>query len=95
MAYTIIITEPIFGKNEIKIWASSKQSYNTYFSKVKEMYNFIMNSEFDISIKPIEHIEIIRANIKFYFKSNITTSLHDYIFSNHRIICCENIISCT
>ena len=79
MAYTIIITEPIFGKNEIKIWASSKQSYNKYFSKVKEMYNFIMNSEFDISIKPIEHIEIIRANIKFYFKSNITTSLHDYI----------------
>lgn len=95
MTYNTIITHSVFGKKEVKIWSTSKQSFNKYFSKTLEMYNLLMNPEMDIVLSPIEHIEIVRETIKFYFQSKVTDKLIDYMIFNHRVICNDKIIIIT
>lgn len=95
MTFEKIVYDPVFGNNEVKIWATSKQSFNKYYTKAKELFNLLMHPDLDISLSPVDHIEIIRSNIKFYFCLNVTETTLDYQFAGHRIICIRNVISIT
>lgn len=95
MPYNTIIKNPVFGEQQVKIWATSIQSFNKYFSKTLERYNLLMNPELEIVLSPIEHIEIVRKTIKFYFQLKVTDKIYDCLISKHRIICNGKIIIVT
>lgn len=95
MSFVQKVNDSIFGNREIKIWATSKQSFDKYYPKLKDLFNILMSPDLDINLSPIDHIEIIRSNIKIYFCTNITESIRDYQFANHRIICIKNEVSIT
>lgn len=90
MTYSTVIKNPLFGNQEVRIWSTSKRSFNKYFSKTLEMYKLLENTELDINLSPIEHIEIIRSTIKFYFQSNVSECIYDFMTAKHRIICNNN-----
>ncbi|WP_443737879.1 hypothetical protein [Treponema sp.] len=72
------IYDPVFCNDEIKIWATSKQSFDKYLSKAKKCYNLLNTLDLNIKLSPINHIEIVRANIRFYLCSNVTEKVLDY-----------------
>lgn len=89
------VYDPVFGNDEVKIWSTSKQNYDKYLSKTKELYNLLANSDIDIKLSSIDHIEIVRSNIKFYFTSTITEKVCDYYLNSHRFIFINNMVSIT
>ena len=95
MTFEQKIYDPVFGNDEIKIWATSKQSFDKYLSKAKKCYNLLNTLDLNIKLSPINHIEIVRANIRFYLCSNVTEKVLDYQLCNHRIICRKNVVSIT
>ena len=54
-----------------------------------------MNPELEIVLSPIEHVEIVRKTIKFYFQLKVTDKIYDCLISKHRIICNGKIIIVT
>ena len=91
MSYITKVKHPIFGKEEIKYWATSKQSYNKYFDKSIEAYNCLMNPDLDITISKIDHIEIVRAEIKFFFTSVVSKkNVYQFSCNNLYFTCIKN-----
>lgn len=82
MSYITKIKHPIFGNEEIKYWATSKQSYNKYFDKSIEAYNCLLNPDLDITISKIDHIEIVRSEIKFFFTSSVSKKCFSINYNN-------------
>ena len=82
MTYTTKIKNPVFGTDEIKYWATSKQSFNKYFEKSLEAYNALMDPIFDITISKIDHIEIVRSKIKLFFKSIVSKKCFNISYNN-------------
>ncbi len=82
MSYITRIKHPIFGNEEVKYWATSKQSYNKYFDKSLEAYNSLMNPDLDITISKIDHIEIVRSEIKFFFTSKVSEKCFQITYNN-------------
>ncbi len=82
MTYSTKIRHPVFGNEEIKIWASSKQSYNKYFDKSLTAYNTLMNPDLDITISKIDHIEIVQSEIRIFFTSAVSKKCFSRLCNN-------------
>lgn len=87
MSYSRKIKHPVFGNEEINVWATSKQSYNKYFDKFLEAYNCLMNPDLDINLSKIEHIEIVRSEIKFFFTSVVSINVRQFSYNNLYFTC--------
>lgn len=88
MSYSTIVKHPIFGDEEIKYWATSKQSYNKYFDKSLEAYNALMDPDLDIIISKINHIEIVRSEIKIFFTSEVSKkNVYQFSYNNLHFTC--------
>ena len=88
MSYITKIKHPIFGNEEVKYWSTSMQSYNKYFDKSIEAYNALMNPDLDITISKIDHIEIVRSEIKFFFTSEVSNkNVYQFSYNNLYFTC--------
>jgi hypothetical protein len=77
MTYSIIDYDPVWcmGKKPVKIWATSKITYNRYIDDVKFRYNVLCGCDISgIHLSEIDHIEIVRDQADYYFKENVSIS---------------------
>jgi len=76
MPYSIIDNDPVWmNPKPVKIWATSKISYNRYIDDAKLRYNLLCSCEIkDIQLSDIDHIEIIRDKVDYYFSKKVCIS---------------------
>jgi hypothetical protein len=74
MTYSITDYDPVWGMGSkpVKIWATSKVTFNRYIDDVKLRYNILCGCDIEnIHLSDIDHIEIIRDEAVYYFKEKV------------------------
>jgi hypothetical protein len=77
MTFSTSDTDPVWcsGSKHVKIWATSKITYNRYIDDVKFRYNILCGCNIkNLHLSDLDHIEIVRDQVDYYFKEKVWTS---------------------
>jgi hypothetical protein len=95
MSYSTNDFDPIWSdmKNPVKIWATSKTSFNRYIDDTKYRYYLLLCYESPIKLSKIDHIEIVRDEARFYFKEKFSKNVNQFYIDNNMYFYNENYVS--
>lgn len=73
MHYITVDFDPVWMSHNkpVKIWATSKRTYNAKINFAKSDYNYLCSSEIPINLSEIDYVEITPKCIRFYFKIEV------------------------
>ncbi|MFP3043580.1 hypothetical protein LQZ19_17325 [Treponema primitia] len=77
MTYSVVDYDPVWGMGSkpVKIWATSKIAFNRYIDDIKIRYNNLCGYNIkNIHLSDIDHIEIVRDQVDYYFKEKVWIS---------------------
>jgi hypothetical protein len=74
MPFSILDYDPVWSdmKNPIKVWATSKTSYNRYINNAKYRYNLLISLDTNLNISNLVRIQIERDLVKYFFDENVS-----------------------
>lgn len=73
MHYITFDSDPVwlFHNKPVKVWATSKRTYNAKIDIAKYDYNYLCSSEIPINLPEIDYVEITPKYIRFHFKIDV------------------------
>jgi hypothetical protein len=74
MGYSIDDVDPVWSDmvHSVRIWATSKISFNRYVNDAKLRFNLLFSCDCPIYISKIDHVEIVRNEARYYFKEKVS-----------------------
>ena len=87
--------DPVWCTNNkpIRIWATSKISYNRYIEDAKIRFNLLCGPDIQINISEIDHIEIVRNEAIYYFKKPVSNNSGEFYINGYFYVYIGNCIS--
>jgi hypothetical protein len=87
--------DPVWCTNNkpIKVWATSKISYNRYIDDAKIRFNLLCGPDIPLTISEIDHIEIVRNEAKYYFKKPVSNNPGQFLINEQFYVYCDKCIS--
>lgn len=73
MHYITFDSDPVWSSHNkpVKVWATSKRTYNAKIDIAKSDYNYLCSSEIPINLPEIDYVELSPKCIRFYFNVDV------------------------
>jgi hypothetical protein len=74
MTFSIFDYDPVWSdmKHPVKVWATSKISFNRYINDAKYRYNLLLSLEVNLKFSNLDRVQIERDLAKYFFKEEVS-----------------------
>jgi len=73
MTFSIDDYDPVWSnmKKPVKVWATSKVSFNRYINDTKLRYYILLSLDCNLHFSELLRVEIVRDEARYFFKENV------------------------
>jgi len=77
MTFSIDDYDPVWSdmKKPVKVWATSKISFNRYIDNTKLRYSILLSLDSNLYFSELDRVEIVRDEARYYFKENVNKNI--------------------
>jgi hypothetical protein len=96
MAFSIDDYDPAWSdmKKPVKVWATSKVTFNRYISDTKVRYNILLSLESNLHFSELDHVDIVRDEARYHFMETVNKDTGQIITEDGKCFdYCKNRVS--
>ena len=74
MIYSVNDPDPVWSnmKQPVKVWATSKISFNRYINDAKYRYNLLLSLDSNLHFSNLERVQIEKNSARYFFKEKVS-----------------------
>jgi hypothetical protein len=74
VTFFVLDYDPVWSdmRHPVKVWATSKISFNRYINDTKYRYNLLLSLKSKLKFSDLDHVQIERDLAKYFFKEDVS-----------------------